>query len=104
MFRKTIAATVLIALTAAVPLSAAEAHGHRGGDLLLGLLGGAVIGGAMVAASQPQPVYVQPQPVYVAPPPPVVYYQPAPPPPVVYYAPPPPVYYQPAPVVYYRQW
>ena len=87
----------------------AQAHGgyyydgHGGGywggnrwvaPLAVGAVLGAVVGGAVVANSQPRPVYVQ-QPVYVQPPP--VYYYQAPPP--VYYQPP-PVYLQPQPVYY----
>lgn len=108
MFRKFAVATAAVAMLASLPLSGAQANSLRHQNLVLGLLGGAVVGAAIASANQspaptyvqPQPVYVEPQPVYVAPPP-VVYY--APPPPVVYYAPPPPVYYQPYPH-YYRHW
>jgi hypothetical protein len=95
MIAKTATAIVLAAALAASPLSAASAHDRGHGDLALGLLGAAIIGGTVAAmAAQPPAVVASPAPVYVVPAPAPVYVVP-PPPPVYVVPPPPPVVYAP---------
>jgi hypothetical protein len=74
--KKTIAALVAVAATAGSLVSGAppaQAHDGVGAGIAAGLLGGAIVGGA-IAASRPVPVYGAP--VYVdAPPPAPCYWQ-----------------------------
>jgi hypothetical protein len=69
----------------------AQAHHHdNAGAFVGGLVAGAVLGGAAVAASQPRPYYYQPYPAYPHYPPPYGYAYP----PYCGYAPYPPCYYR----------
>ena len=95
-----------IAASLAIPLSASARH-HRSGDVLAGIVVGALVGTA-IAASSSSVQYVPACPApgyYPPPPPPVYYYAPPPPPPVYYYAPAcasQPVYYHPGPPAGYH--
>ena len=64
--KKTFAAvaTIACALVTAMPAAQAQHHHHHGGGagLAAGLIGGAIIGGAIAAS---RPAYAAPAPVYV---------------------------------------
>lgn len=62
----TVAAAALALGFAVLPMSSAEARYYRNGHLAAGLIGGAVLGGALLAAPRAYgaPVYA-PGPVYV---------------------------------------
>jgi|SRR6185312_5846248 hypothetical protein len=71
--KKTFAALLAVAMIAgASSVTPAKAHDGVGVGIAAGLLGGAIVGGA-IAASRPAPVYYPPGPGY--------YYEGAPPPP-----------------------
>lgn len=89
-----------VAAALAIPLSASARH-HRSGDVVAGIVVGALVGTAIAASSSSiHYVPVCPTPGYYPappPPPPVYYYTPAPRPPVYYYGPscaPQPVHYR----------
>jgi hypothetical protein len=67
--KKTVTALVAIAATAGLLVTVtpqAKAHDGVGAGIAAGLLGGAIVGGAIAAS---RPVYVAPAPVYVEAPP-----------------------------------
>ncbi|WP_237152431.1 BA14K family protein [Oryzibacter oryziterrae] len=74
MFKGTISAVVIATSLAALPAPAFASHNHRDAFVAgaIGIVGGALLAGALMQPSQPEPMYVQPAP------PPPVYMRPAP--------------------------